>query len=63
MSIPFVVRYKVKHHNGPVQSGTFVIWARKAAEARLLGRERVRMCCGEDAAWLTAEPQEEGAHA
>lgn len=61
MKIPFLVKYRIEHRNGNVQSSTMEIMARNAAEARLLAREIIQARCGEPAAWVHAEPAMEGA--
>lgn len=59
--IPFVVRYRVAKPGGWSQQGSFLVYASKAAEARLMARERIFVQCGQHAAWVKAEPEREGA--
>ncbi len=63
MQIPFDVSYRVESADGWVQRGKLVIWAEKAAMARVRALEQIRARCGERKAFVHAEPQREGAAA
>lgn len=60
MQIPFDVSFRVEARDGWTQRGEFVVWADKAAMARVKAREIIQARCGERAAYVHAEPQQEG---